>query len=114
VDRLATCGTISFVRWLIAVAVSFALAAPAEAGVFKSRGKPAPAATPKKPVAKKAPAKAAAPKKAAARTPAKKKARSAAASKARPTELIPDSKTEGGVMITEDVEDDVIIRDIDD
>jgi hypothetical protein len=120
VDLRATCGTISFVRWLIALVVSFAIAAPAEAGVFKSRGKPdaKPAAAAKKPAAvKKTPAKqAAAPKKAtpvAAKTPAKK-GRSSAASKGRPDDLIPDKKTDGGVTISEDAEDDVIIRDIDD
>ncbi len=129
VDLCGDCGNIMIVRWLIALALSFAVASPAEAGVFKSRGKdtskPAPAPAPaKKPaVAKKtpAPAKEAAPKKVAAKkTPAKKGRSSAVASNGRPDDLTPDAPTkkskDGDVVITEGGkdEDDVIIRDIDD
>lgn len=121
-------------RWLIAIVVSFGVATPATAGVFKARGsKPgAPAAAPaKKPAvektaaekpapAKKAPAAAPAKKSApVAKAPAKKGKGSAVASgKGRPDDLTPDpaaKKSKGGeVTIIEDVEEDVIIRDIDD
>jgi hypothetical protein len=124
----------TLVRWLIAIALSFAVASPASAGVFKARGKdtskPAakkPAAEKKPAVTKKAPAKAAPAQKkvAAKKAPVRKKTRnSAVASKGRPDNLTPDppkSKKKKGkasdVVITEDTledEDDVIIRDIDD
>lgn len=111
-------------RWLIAIALSFAVVSPADAGVFKSRGskpadKPAAAPAAKKttPAVKKAPAKQAAPatKKApvASKAPAKKRG-SAVAAKGRPDDLTPDVKEKKPDATITEEEDDVIIRDIDD
>lgn len=132
-DLRRGCGTIGFVRWLIAIVVSIGIASPATAGVFKARGqKPAAAPAKKpavektageKPATKKAPAKAAPAKKSAAKAPAKKP-RGAVASSGRPDDLTPDEapppkksgkkSKDAEVSIVEDVEEDVIIRDIDD
>jgi pyruvate/2-oxoglutarate dehydrogenase complex dihydrolipoamide acyltransferase (E2) component len=136
-DLVGGCGTITFVRWLIALIVVF-VAAQADAGVFKARGgdpKAKPGAkAPAKPETTKAAAKtdpapkkaappATAPKKMVTRGPAPKKAPagkaaapkkggSRVATKGRPDDLTPDVKKDD-VVITEDSEEDVIIRDDD-
>lgn len=103
------------VRWLITLLVVF-MVSPATAGVFKQRDKnrakrpPAPAVVEKAPAQ---PAKAEAPKKA----PPK----SAVATKGRPDDLTPKPKAkpkakpkkDGDVVIVEDKEDDVIVKDDD-
>lgn len=125
------CVTITFVRWLMALVVSFAVANPAGAGVFKARGsKPATAAPAKKdkPAAKTSEPAAAPAKKApakAAAAPAKKAPvkKAAVASSGRPDDLTPEAAppakkgkkaAKDDVAITVEDEDDVIIRDIDD
>ena len=116
----------------MAIVVTLGVANPAAAGVFKGRGaKPATTAPAKKPAvektaaekpekaapAKKAPAKAPA-KKTQARAPAKKGPKSTVATNGRPDDLTPDKPTkkpkDAVTVVEEDVEDDVIIRDIDD
>lgn len=117
----------SFVRWLIALALLFAVDR-ADAGTFKARGttntKPA-AKTPAKTEPAKKTEKAEPEKKPAAKTAqkapakkpaatAKKKPSSQVATKGRPDDLTPNPKKKGDVRITEDDEEDVIIRDLDD
>lgn len=134
VDQFCDCGTISFVRWLIAFGlVLFVAGAPsAQAGVFKGRGtgtdKTKPGATPAKPAAKEttttakkpapAPAatpakKPAAPSKAVAKKAPAKKPTSRVATDGRPKDLTPDPKKKDDVVVVEE-EEDVIVRDLDD
>jgi len=118
VDLAASCGTIGFVssRWVLGLVLVLVVAVTgsAGAGVFKPRGGTKISAKKTAPVAassKKQPTRTTTttPRRVVT-TKAAGKQGSRVATKGRPNDLTPDPK-KADVVITEDEEDDVIIRD---
>ena len=119
-DLAASCGTIGFVssRWVLGVVLVLVVAVTgtAGAGVFKPRGGTKTSAKKTAPVAassKKQPTRTTTttPRRVVTTKKAPGKKGSRVATKGRPNAPTPDPRKGEDVVITEDEEDDVIIRD---